>query len=278
MAKIKKITIFDPVILKQAVIDSFVKLNPRKLCHSPVMFVVEIVTVLTTVLLFLSLAKIVNESPFFIGQISLWLWFTVLFANFSEAMAEGRGKAQANSLRQTKVETKAKLLMSEKSTDYKLISATELKKGDMVLVETGSIIPGDGEIVDGVALVDESAITGESAAVLKQGGGDKSSVTAGTSVISDWIKIKITSNPGESFLDQMIALVEGAKRQKTPNEIALSILLLGMTIVFLIATATIEMFAIYAGTTISITSLIALLVTLIQQLLVDYSQQLELLV
>ena len=261
--KTKKTTIFDPVILKDAVINSFVKLNPKTLCRSPVMFVVEIVTVLTTILLFLSIAKVIDENPFFIGQISLWLWFTVLFANFSEAMAEGRGKAQANSLRQTKVETIAKLLTNEKSTDHKLIPATELKRDDLVLVETGGIIPGDGEIIEGVALIDESAITGESAAVLKQSGGDKSSVTAGTCVISDWIKVKITSNPGESFLDQMIALVEGAKRQKTPNEIALSILLVGMTIVFLIATATIEMFAIYAGTTISITSLIALLVTII---------------
>ena len=262
--KIKKINTFNPGILQQAVIDSFTKLNPFVLWRNPVMFVVEIVTVLTTIFFFLSIANIIKENAFFIGQISLWLWFTVLFANFSEAMAEGRGKAQANTLRQTKVETKAKLLTNIGDiNNYKLISAAELKKGDFVLVETGGIIPGDGEVLEGVALVDESAITGESAAVLKQSGGDKSSVTAGTSVISDWIQVKITSNPGESFLDQMIALVEGAKRQKTPNEIALSILLVGMTIVFLIATATIEMFAIYAGTTISITSLIALLVTLI---------------
>ncbi len=258
----KKLSI-DWKLLKQAAIDSFIKLNPLKLYRSPVMFVVEIVAFLTTILFVLSLKNLNQDNPFFVGQITLWLWFTVLFGNFAESMAEGRGKAQANSLKQTKVETKAKLLKNLESNSYELVPATDLKKEDLVLVETGDIIPGDGEIIEGVALIDESAITGESAAVLKQSGGDKSSVTAGTSVISDSIKIKITSNPGESFLDQMISLVEGATRQKTPNELALNILLAGMTVIFLIATCTIEMFSIYAGQHISITILIALLVTLI---------------
>ncbi len=259
----KRKSIINTKILRQATVDSFLKLNPATLIRNPVMFVVEIVAVLTTLFFILSICNIVKESPLFVGQITAWLWFTVIFGNFSEAMAEGRGKAQANSLRQTKTETKAKLLKDLESSDYKLLPAEELKKDDIVLVETNNIVPGDGEIIEGVALIDESAITGESAAVLKQSGGDKSSVIAGTRVISDWIKIKITSNPGESFLDQMISLVEGAKRQKTPNEIALCILLVGMTIIFLIATATIEMFAIYAGTHIPVTILIALLVTLI---------------
>ena len=263
MATKKRQSILSFEIIKQAVIDSVIKLNPVTLFKNPVMFVVEVVAVLTTILFVLSFSGITKENPFFVFQIAAWLWFTVIFGNFSEAMAEGRGKAQANSLRQTKIETKAKLLKDIDTKEYKLIPGTELKKDDLVLVESGSIIPGDGEIVEGVALIDESAITGESAAVLKQSGSDKSSVIAGTKVISDWIKMKITSNPGESFLDQMIALVEGAKRQKTPNEIALNILLIGMTIVFLIATATIEMFALYAGTHIPVTILVALLVTLI---------------
>ncbi|MBI3591608.1 MAG: potassium-transporting ATPase subunit KdpB [Candidatus Melainabacteria bacterium] len=263
MATKKRQSILSLEIIKQATIDSLIKLNPVTLFRNPVMFVVEVVAILTTIFFILNLCGITKENLFFVFQIAAWLWVTVIFGNFSEAMAEGRGKAQANSLRQTKLETKAKLLKDINDKEYKLIPGTELKKGDIVLAETGSVIPGDGEIVEGVALIDESAITGESAAVLKQSGSDKSSVIAGTKVISDWIKIKITSNPGESFLDQMIALVEGAKRQKTPNEIALCILLVGMTIVFLIATATIEMFALYAGTHIPVTILIALLVTLI---------------
>lgn len=262
MNKEKKLTLNSPLV-KQAIIDSFTKLNPATLFKNPVMFVVEVVAILATIFFILSIFNLNNENSFFVFQIAFWLWFTVLFGNFSEAMAEGRGKAQANSLRQTKSETKAKLLNSLDSTDYRLVFGTELKKGDIILIENGDIIPADGEIIEGTALIDESAITGESAAVLKQSGGDKSSVLAGTRIISDWIKVKTTSNPGESFLDQMIGLVEGAKRQKTPNEIALNILLLGMTIIFLIATATIEMFAIYAGTHIPVTILIALLVTLI---------------
>ena len=259
----KKQSVLDPEITKQAILDSFIKLNPVRVFSNPVIFVVGTVATLTTIFFVLSLVGARDESPGFVGQLALWLWFTVLFANFAEAMAEGRGKAQANALKKTKIETQAKLLSGLGSREYKLIPATELKKDDIVLVETGDVIPGDGAIIEGVALIDESTITGESAAILKQSGDDKSSVTAGTTVISDWIKVKVTSNPGESFLDQMIALVEGAKRQKTPNEIALSILLIGMTIIFLIATCTIEMFSIYAGMHISVTMLIALLVTLI---------------
>ncbi len=256
-------SLFDPTILKRAVKDSFIKLNPYKLIHNPVMFVVEMVSILTTILFIFSLCGLNKENIFFGLQINLWLWITVLFGNFAEAMAEGRGKAQADSLRKTKVDGKAKKLNSIKDASYTLIPGTDLKKEDLILVEAGDIIPGDGEVIEGVALIDESAITGESAAVIRESGGDKSSVTAGTTVLSDWVKIRITSNPGETFLDQMIALVEGAKRQKTPNELALTILLVGMTLVFLLATATIEMFAIYAGTHISVTILVALLVTLI---------------
>ncbi len=197
---------------------------------------------------------------FFTLQISLWLWFTVLFANFAEAVAEGRGKAQANALRNARSQTKAKKIVGDST---KLVDATELRKGDVVLVSAGEFIPGDGEIIEGMASVDESAVTGESAPVIRESGGDKSSVTGGTRVLSDWIKIRIMANPGETFLDRMIALVEGAKRQKTPNEIALTILLVGLTIIFLFAVATIEPYAIYSGMQVSVTILVALLVCLI---------------
>jgi K+-transporting ATPase ATPase B chain len=254
---------FDSKILSRAVKDAFIKLNPIKLIRSPVMFVVEVVSILTSILLVLTLFGLNEENILFSLQINLWLWITVLFGNFAEAMAEGRGKAQADSLRRAKVDSKAKKIKNLSELSYELVPGTDLRKGDMVLVESGDFIPGDGDVIEGAALVDESAITGESAAVIRECGGDKSSVTAGTTVLSDWLKIKITSNPGETFLDQMIALVEGAKRQKSPNEIALTILLVGMTLIFLLATATIEMFAIYAGTHISVTILVALLVTLI---------------
>jgi K+-transporting ATPase ATPase B chain len=246
-------------ILARAIKESFVKLNPRVLWTNPVMLVVEILAVLTT---YFTLRDIVIQSKSF-GfdvQIAAWLWITVLFANFAEALAEGRGKAQADSLRKTRSETIAKKLVGEKVEN---ISAAQLVKGDIVLVETGEFIPGDGEIIEGIASVDESAVTGESAPVIRESGGDRSAVTGGTRVLSDWIKVKITANPGETFLDRMISLVEGAKRQKTPNEIALTILLIGLTIVFLLAVATLEPYAIYSGTTVSIPVLAALLVCLI---------------
>jgi potassium-transporting ATPase ATP-binding subunit len=264
MPKATKRSLFDRAIIRRAVIDSFGKFHPRTLVRNPVMFVVEVVAAVTTIL-FVRDAVIGGASaqPAFVGQIAAWLWSTVLFANFAEAVAEGRGKAQADTLRRTKTETMAKRLRNGGRLDYELVAATSLERGDVVLVEVGDIIPGDGDVIEGIASVDESAITGESAPVIRESGGDRSAVTGGTRVLSDWIKVKITSNPGETFLDRMIALVEGARRQKTPNEIALSILLIGMTIIFLLATATIEMFASYAGTAISVTILIALLVTLI---------------
>ena len=264
MTKATKLSLFDRAIVQRAVIDSFYKLKPRTLLRNPVMFVVEVVAAVTTILFLRDLiAGGPTAAPGFVGQIAAWLWFTVLFANFAEAVAEGRGKAQADTLRRTKTQTIAKRLRDGKRMDYEIVPATGLRRGDIVVVEVGDIIPGDGDVIEGIASVDESAITGESAPVIRESGGDRSAVTGGTRVLSDWIKVRITSNPGETFLDRMIALVEGARRQKTPNEIALSILLVGMTIIFLLATATIEMFASYAGTTISLTILIALLVTLI---------------
>ncbi|MDB5036257.1 MAG: kdpB [Chlorobi bacterium] len=257
----RKNNLFDPTIVRRAVGDSFRKLDPRTLMRNPVMFVVEVVAVVSTILWFRALSG-AGEAGF-VGQIAAWLWFTVLFANFAEAMAEGRGKAQAETLRRTKTETEARKLRDPAGRDVDLVSATTLRKGDVVLVEAGDTIPGDGDVIEGVASVNESAITGESAPVIRESGGDRSAVTGGTQVLSDWIKVHITSNPGETFIDRMIALVEGAQRQKTPNEIALSILLSGLTIVFLLATATIEMFAVYAGREVSVTILIALLVTLI---------------
>ncbi len=258
-----KVSLFEPNILRGAIKDSFLKLNPRTEAKNPVMFVVELVAVVTTVLWIEELVRPSGQNPWFIFQIALWLWFTVLFANFAEAMAEGRGKAQADSLRKTKTHTIAKRLRSADTYDFDTVPAPNLRKGDIVLVEAGDTIPGDGDVIEGVASVDESAITGESAPVIRESGGDRSAVTGGTRVLSDWIKVQITSNPGETFIDRMIALVEGAQRQKTPNEVALSILLVGLTIIFLLATATVLPFSIYAGGAVTVTVLIALLVTLI---------------
>ena len=248
--------IWDIRILRGAAIDSLRKLHPRHMMKNPVMFVVEIGSVLTTILL---LRATTNLG--FNLQITLWLWFTVLFANFAEAMAEGRGKAQAEALRKTRSETLAKRLLSSGETET--ISGAKLRSGDLVLVTAGELIPGDGEIIEGIASVDESAITGESAPVIREAGGDRSAVTGGTRVLSDYIKVQITSNPGETFLDRMIALVEGAERQKTPNEIALNILLAGLTIIFLLAVVTLEPFAIYSGSPQTIFVLVSLLVCLI---------------
>ena len=238
----------DPKIIVPAIGSAFAKLDPRTLIKNPVMFVVEIVAALTTVILLRDLVT-GGANLGFTFQIMLWLWITVLFANFSEAVAEGRGKAQADSLRRTRTETQAKLLSAANSKDYKLVPGTSLKVGDVVLVEAGDIIPSDGEVIEGVASVNEAAITGESAPVIRESGGDRSAVTGGTQVLSDWIRVRITAAPGSTFLDRMIRLVEGAERQKTPNEIALNILLVGMTIIFVFATATIPSFAIYAGGT-----------------------------
>ena len=248
--------IWDIRILRGAAIDSLRKLHPRHMMKNPVMFVVEIGSVLTTILL----VRTTTNFEFNL-QITLWLWFTVLFANFAEAMAEGRGKAQAEALRKTRSETLAKRLLSSGETET--ISGAKLRSGDLVLVTAGELIPGDGEIIEGIASVDESAITGESAPVIREAGGDRSAVTGGTRVLSDYIKVQITSNPGETFLDRMIALVEGAERQKTPNEIALNILLAGLTIIFLLAVVTLEPFAIYSGSPQTIFVLVSLLVCLI---------------
>jgi K+-transporting ATPase ATPase B chain len=258
----QKLSLFDPAIVRRAMRDSAIKLHPRTLMRNPVMFVVEVVAAVTTILFIRDLFG-GTESPAFVGQIAAWLWFTVLFANFAEAVAEGRGKAQADALRRTKTQTMAKRLRDPASRDHELVAATDLERGDLVIVEVGDIIPGDGDIIEGIASVDESAITGESAPVIRESGGDRSAVTGGTRVLSDWIKVHITSSPGETFLDRMIALVEGAQRQKTPNEIALTILLVGMTIVFVLSTSTIEFFALYAGGPVPVVILIALLVTLI---------------
>ena len=243
-------------IVSRAIGDSFLKLDPRKMARNPVMFVVEIGSVITTALLFKG-----GASFKFNLQITLWLWFTVLFSNFAEAMAEGRGKAQADTLRKARSETLAKRLLSTGATEQ--IASSKLRAGDVVLAAAGDFIPSDGEIIEGVASVDESAITGESAPVIREAGGDRSAVTGGTRVLSDQIKIKITSNPGETFLDRMIALVEGAERQKTPNEVALNILLSGLTIIFLLAVVTLQPFAIYAGAPQSVFVLVSLLICLI---------------
>ncbi len=252
----------DPKILVPAMSQAFAKLDPRKLIKNPVMFVVEVVAALTTVLF---LRDLVTGGPGlgFTFQIILWLWFTVIFANFAEAVAEGRGKAQAQTLKQTRKDTQAKLVDGTGGRKFRLVPGNDLKVGDVVLVEAGDIIPSDGEIVEGVASVNEAAITGESAPVIREAGGDRSAVTGGTQVLSDWIRVRITAAPGSTFLDRMIALVEGAERQKTPNEIALNILLAGMTVIFVVATATIPSFAIYAGGSISVVVLVALFVTLI---------------
>ena len=257
----QEISIWDGKIISQAFVDSFKKLNPKTMLKNPVMFVVEVGAVFLTVKLFLSLIGGVSGSFGFEIQITLWLWFTVLFANFAEAMAEGRGKAQADTLRKAKTETNAKRLKSNGETE--IVAATDLRKSDVILVEAGEFIAGDGEVIEGVASVDESAITGESAPVIRESGGDRSAVTGGTKVLSDWIKVRISSNPGETFIDRMIALVEGAARQKTPNEIALNILLAGLTIIFLLAVLTLQPFAIYSGAAQTIFVLISLLVCLI---------------
>ncbi len=255
--------LFDPKIVVPAIGSAFVKLNPRTLIKNPVMFVLEVVTALTTVILIRDLFS-GGESIGFEFQIVLWLWFTVLFANFAEAVAEGRGKAQAAALRRQRTETQAKLLTGpEGRGSHKLVPSTSLKVGDVVLVEAGDIIPSDGEVIEGIASVNEAAITGESAPVIRESGGDRSAVTGGTQVLSDWIKVRITAAPGSTFLDRMIRLVEGAERQKTPNEIALDILLVGLTIIFVFATVTIPSYATYAGGTISVVILVALFVTLI---------------
>ena len=254
--------LFDPKIVVPAIGSAFVKLDPRSLVKNPVMFVLEVVTGLTTVILIRDLVT-GGGSLAFGFQIVLWLWFTVLFANFAEAIAEGRGKAQADALRRTRTETQAKLLSRPDSKNYQLTPGTKLKVGDVVLVEAGDIIPSDGEVIEGIASVNEAAITGESAPVIRESGGDRSAVTGGTQVLSDWIKVRITAAPGSTFLDRMIKLVEGAERQKTPNEVALDILLVGLTIIFVFATVTIPSYASYAGGTISVIILVALFVTLI---------------
>lgn len=258
-------SVFDPAILLPALRDALIKLDPRQLVRKPVIFVTEVVAVVVSALWLQELLTGIG-APAFSGQIAAWLWFTVLFANFAEAVAEGRGKAQAESLKRGKADLFAKRLLfpgDEADTASEVIPATALKVGDIVLVEAGDIIPGDGEVVAGVASVNESAITGESAPVIRESGGDRSAVTGGTQIISDWLRIRITTRPGESFVDRMIGLIEGAKRQKTPNEIALSILLSGLTLVFLIAVVTLYGLALYSGTELSLAVLAALLVTLI---------------
>jgi K+-transporting ATPase ATPase B chain len=253
-------TMLDPKILWPAIGQSFVKLDPRMLWRNPVMFVVAIVSTLTTVLFIRDLLA-GRPGLGFSLQINIWLWFTVLFANFAEAVAEGRGKAQAASLRRAKTETMARRLLGNGAEES--VAGTMLRAGDVVIVAAGDIIPGDGEVIEGVASVNEAAITGESAPVIREAGGDRSAVTGGTQVMSDVIKVRITANPGSTFLDRMIALVEGAARQKTPNEIALNILLAGMTLIFVFAVATIPSFAAYAGGSVSVLVLVALFVTLI---------------
>ena len=278
--RVQKRPLFDPPIVKRAIKDAFIKLDPRQVARNPVMFVVEVGSALTTCFVLRDVLRGQTAHVLFAGQIALWLWFTVLFANFAEAMAEGRGKAQADTLRKAKTETVANLIVEDpgaglEGVKTEVTPAPQLRKGNIVLVHAGEFIPGDGEVVEGVSSVDESAITGESAPVIRESGGDRSAVTGGTKVISDWIKVRITSNPGETFLDRMIALVEGAQRQKTPNEIALNILLSGLTIIFLLAVTTLLPYAIYSiraaqltggfkqASPPSITVLVALLVCLI---------------
>src|ERR1700732_4197441 len=255
--------LFDMKIVVPAIGSAFIKLNPRTLMKNPVMFVLEVVTALTTVILIRDLAT-GGANIGFEFQIILWLWFTILFANFAEAVAEGRGKAQAETLRRQRHRTQAKLItQAGDSQTYRLIPSAALKVNNVVLVEAGDIIPSDGEVIEGMASVNEAAITGESAPVIRESGGDRSAVTGGTQVLSDWIRVRITAAPGSTFLDRMIRLVEGAERQKTPNEIALNILLIGLTIIFVFATATIPSYVAYTGGTISVVILVALFVTLI---------------
>ncbi len=260
---ITKRPLFDPPIVRRALGDAVSKLSPRHMVRNPVMFVVLIGSVLTTAILFRDIIGGRGGVGFTL-QITIWLWFTVLFANFAEAMAEGRGKAQADSLRKSRQDAEAKRIVdAARREEFTLVPAGELRAGDLVVCTPGDVIPGDGEVIVGVASVDESAITGESAPVVRESGGDRSAVTGGTRVLSDFLVIRITANPGETFLDRMIALVEGAKRQKTPNEIALTILLSGLTIVFTFAVATLQPFAVYSGTSVTVTVLISLLVCLI---------------
>jgi len=267
------ISIWDPKIIRAAIPASFQKLDPRVQLKNPVMFVVEVGSVITTIefvrLLFTAPTPTfprttLTYETIFVLAVAIWLWFTVVFANFAEAMAEGRGKAQAETLRRARTTTMAKRLLSrDRSGKVEEVAAPELRKGDLVLVEAGDMIPGDGDVVEGVASVDESAITGESAPVIRESGGDRSAVTGGTRVLSDWIVVQISANPGETFLDRMIALVEGAKRQRTPNEIALNVLIASLTIIFVLVVVSLEPFAIYSGQPVSVTTLIALLVCLI---------------
>ncbi len=271
---VKKSASFSKELYRRALVDSFRKLDPRRMVHNPVMFVVEVGSALTALLWVQSVIGKGEEPSWFIAAIMVWLWFTVLFANFSEALAEGRGKAQAEALRKTRQETQAKKLdksfpRGERPADFTFVPSTALRQGDRILVEASDLIPADGEVVLGIASVDESAVTGESAPVIREAGGDRSAVTGGTRVLSDWLVVQVTANPGEGFLDRMISLVEGAKRQKTPNEIALNILLAAFTIIFLVVCMTLLPFSIYsvhavgAGRPISITVLVALLVCLI---------------
>jgi potassium-transporting ATPase ATP-binding subunit len=260
VAQIRNKSLADSAILSRAILDSFGKLDPRTMVKNPVMFVVEVGAVLTTIQLAWNALHHAGQFGFGL-QITLWLWFTVLFANFAEAMAEGRGKAQADTLRKARAETQAHRLRTDGSIE--IVVSSKLRSGDIVVVVAGEFIPGDGEVIEGVASVDESAITGESAPVIRESGGDRSAVTGGTRVLSDEIKVRITSNPGETFLDRMIKLVEGASRQKTPNEIALNILLAGLTIIFLLAVVTLQPFAIYSGAPQNIFVLVSLLVCLI---------------
>src|SRR5271166_336471 len=256
MAEKKSKSLWDAKIIRRALVDAVVKLDPRTMMKNPVMFVVEVGSVVTTLLLFRG-----KQSFAFNLQITLWLWFTVLFANFAEAIAEGRGKAQADTLRKARSETVARRLLPNGSAET--VPSSKLRSGDVVMVSASELVPGDGEVIEGVASVDESAITGESAPVIREAGGDRSAVTGGTRVLSDVIRVRITSNPGETFLDRMIALVEGAERQKTPNEIALNILLAGLTIIFLLAVVTLQPFAIYSGSPQTVFVLVSLLVCLI---------------
>src|SRR5574341_1555329 len=248
----KKTTIYGRDIYQRAIVDSFTKLNPRWMVRNPVMFVVEVGSLLTTALWLQGLFGQGEAPTGFIGVISLWLWFTVLFANFSAAVAEGRGKAQAESLRKARQDTPAKKLRGPADdvqtalSKTQIVSSTSLRKGDLYLVEAGDILPADGEIVTGIASVDESAITGESAPVVREAGGDRSAVTGGTRLLSDWLIVRVSTDPGEGFVDRMISLVEGAKRQKTPNEIALNILLAGFTIIFLVVCATLLPYSLFS--------------------------------
>jgi potassium-transporting ATPase ATP-binding subunit len=260
MADRKATPLWEGKIVRGALVDSIGKFDPRIQARNPVMFVVEVTAAAVTLILFRDFFEGHSSLALFELQIAIWLWFTVGFANFAEAMAEGRGKAQADNLRKTRTETPATLLREGQEIR---VPAPSLRRGDVVIVRAGEVIPGDGEVIEGVAAVNESAITGESAPVIRESGGDRSAVTGGTIVISDWIKVRITANPGETFLDRMIALVEGAQRQKTPNEIALSILLAGLTIIFMLVCVSLYPFALYGGTALSLPVLVALLVCLI---------------